>query len=208
MVGIIEDLGRVHGFLEFEIRCKRSTDVKSPVELMSYESVENLVRWKLGHHDLDSVPIYSDGPSEADMSSTSQPADVLSDMIQSLLSSIKTVSVSIEEKLSCVKDLVAELVVEKHTVADDFTNKLADKFLEIQEKEAKIEADKLNVMSDVFDRQVGNLIEVRSDLEVNSDRMNKIKDMLEYFTLTMDNVLKSASTNIKSKATHLGDARI
>lgn len=97
--------------------------------------------------------VHFDVQFEAGVPSTSQPTAVLSDLIQSLLSSIKeTVSASIEEKLSCVKESVVELVTEKHMVPEDFTNKLSDKFLQIQEQEAKIEAEKLKVMSDVFDR--------------------------------------------------------
>lgn len=49
---MIENLGGIHGFLDFEIRCRKSTGVKNSTELMTDDAVDKLFRRKIGYLEL------------------------------------------------------------------------------------------------------------------------------------------------------------
>lgn len=46
-------------------------------------------------------------------------------------------------------------------ITKDFADKLAEKFVMFEQKEAYIKIEKLKVFSDMFDREVGQIREVR-----------------------------------------------
>lgn len=93
----------------------------------------------------------------------------------------QTIDASLDEKLSSIKETISAslyddlkttlssnfpIVIQSKRqyvaeigkeITKDFANKLAEKFVHIQEKEAEIEANKIKVVSDFFDRYVGQI---------------------------------------------------
>lgn len=114
--------------------------------MLSEDSVDKLVRKKLGYPELVSAPIISE-----ELPSISQPAEVpfSSNMIQSLMQSIKemvaaglnenlkhvkeTISTSLDEKLSSVKEIVSA------TLCDDLKITLMSNFLDVMKSATQSE---------------------------------------------------------------------
>lgn len=120
MGAMIENLGRVHGFLDFEIKCRRAAGVKSPTELMSDEAVDKLIRTKLGYPELVSAPILSE-----ELPSTSQLTEVSFslELIQDLMKNIKeTIVVGLNENLKNIKETIST------SLCDDLKSTLLSNF--------------------------------------------------------------------------------
>lgn len=141
MGAMTEHMGGVHGFLDFEIRCQKSTRVKSPMELTTDDLVDILFRRKMGYLELIEIEVVSEEsqsvPHEVSFSdevieelakslkdalTASMTADLKSTILSTILAAVKSV-------IQTERDQMAQT---SKQMADDFSESITQKLLAIE----------------------------------------------------------------------------